>query len=211
MAAYQSYIVRQGDHLARLAHLLGFDAAKVWNDPKNAELKARRGDGHIQNPGDILYIPVEPKAALPIQRGVENRYVARIPVMETRLKLADDKGPFANEPFVLEGAGDPITGTTDGDGRLSFTHRVTTRTVTLSLPGRRRCMLLRLGDMDPLSELTGVQKRLAQLGLFHGEPNGAFDEATRTAVTTFQQSKGLPADGALDDATLKALEEAYGC
>lgn len=45
MAAYTSYIVRQGDHLEKLAHLLGFDAVKVWGDPKNADLKTLRYQG----------------------------------------------------------------------------------------------------------------------------------------------------------------------
>ncbi|APR74807.1 Hypothetical protein A7982_00153 [Minicystis rosea] len=51
MASYKAHVVRQGDYLERLSHMMGFDAGEVRDDPKNAELSNfrvimewRRGD-----------------------------------------------------------------------------------------------------------------------------------------------------------------------
>jgi len=50
-----------------------------------------------------------------------------------------------------------------------------------------------------------MQRRLKELGYFSGEPIGAFDEATRQAVESFQMVNGLPITGVADGATLMRL------
>ena len=51
------YVIKQGDYLTRIAHRLGFVANEVWNDPKNAELKALRSDPDTLKSGDIVFVP----------------------------------------------------------------------------------------------------------------------------------------------------------
>lgn len=211
MPADRVLVVRQGDHLRRLAFLHGFDPDEVWNDPKNAELRALRGDGNILMPGDVLRVPKGPRKGLPFEVGTTNRYRAKVPVVETVVRLVSDEGPIANEPYVVEGLGAPVEGTTDADGKLTIEHRVTERGVMVWVPGRGRCFPLRFGDMDPITEVSGVQKRLGLLGHFGGEATGALDEATTEAITAFQKKQGLPANGQLDEATRAALKEAFGC
>ncbi len=53
----QPYVIRQGDHLAHLAHKFGFDPQAVWQDGSNDELREARPDPNILCPGDVLYIP----------------------------------------------------------------------------------------------------------------------------------------------------------
>jgi len=50
-----------------------------------------------------------------------------------------------------------------------------------------------------------MQRRLKDLGYFSGEPSGAFDDATRQAVESFQMVNGLPINGVADGATLMRL------
>jgi len=46
-----------------------------------------------------------------------------------------------------------------------------------------------------LSKTKAIQKRLAQLGCYHGIADGYFGPNTSNAVIEFQKSKGMPADG----------------
>ena len=50
-----------------------------------------------------------------------------------------------------------------------------------------------------------MQRHLKDYGYFSGEPNGAFDDATRQAVESFQMVNGLPITGVADGATLMRL------
>lgn len=65
---------------------------------------------------------------------------------------------------------------------------------------------LRLGYAGP--EVADVQHRLGELGLACGSDPGVFDEVTRAAVRTFQQQRGLVADGVVGEDTWQALVSA---
>lgn len=55
------YTVKQGDHIAAIAHDAGFVSWKtVWDDGKNATLKGKR-NGNVLFPGDVVEIPVKQK------------------------------------------------------------------------------------------------------------------------------------------------------
>ena len=82
------YVVKQGDHLTKLAHKMGFDADTVWNDSKNAELKkARKPD--ILKAGDVLWVPDEPKKKLSLTAQSSNAYVAKVPKVPMKIALSD--------------------------------------------------------------------------------------------------------------------------
>jgi len=55
------------------------------------------------------------------------------------------------------------------------------------------------------ADVQWAQEILRQKGLFHGRPNGDLDGPTRSALTTFQKSAGLPASGQLDAGTIAKL------
>ena len=50
-----------------------------------------------------------------------------------------------------------------------------------------------------------LQRNLNTLGYDAGEPDGVPGPMTRSAVSRYQQSKGVIADGYLDSATLEAI------
>jgi peptidoglycan L-alanyl-D-glutamate endopeptidase CwlK len=62
---------------------------------------------------------------------------------------------------------------------------------------------LKMGDRGP--EVKQLQQRLLQLGFSPGTPDGHFGQNTRSAVSSFQRSRGLVADGIAGPATLSAL------
>jgi Putative peptidoglycan binding domain len=211
------YVIRQGDYLTKLAHTMGFNADSVWNDDKNKDLKDKRQDPNQLQPGDILQVPDEPKARLPIIVGSTNNYVARIPKVPVVLRLQIGGEILVKEPFVIHGVGKkPIEGATDEHGYLSTEVPVHVRELEVELTERNRTLRVRVGNMDPMNELSGLQKRLTHLGFYQPSYAGTENyeacdpKQIMAALAAFQSSKKLPATGRLDDDTAKALVDAHG-
>jgi hypothetical protein len=213
MSKMRTYVIRQGDYLAQLAHRLGFNADDVWNDPANAELKKRR-DPNLLYPGEVLYVPAASRAPAPITSKVANDYVATVPKTTVRLTFEDADGPLANEPYVVEGVGPFAEKTTDGGGVVVLELPVHVHELRVVFPERGIAYPVKVGDMDPIDEAIGVRKRLRNLG-YGGDMNtdeaaGLSDESRaagdQMAILAFQKSNGLEVTGELDEATRAALE-----
>ena len=73
---------------------------------------------------------------------------------------------------------------------------------------------VRVGDIDPAGEVSGVRQRLRHLGfrapLGTPETEEEANAADAEAIAAFQVSQGLEETGSLDDATLAALESEHG-
>lgn len=210
------YVIKQGDYLSKVAHRQGFNAKKVWNHAKNAELKALRGDGEILKAGDILFVPDEPRTTNPFKAQTTNQYVASVPKVPVELKLTTDDGPLADERFIVEGIGDDTERITDPAGVARFEVDVHTREVTIALLDRDEKCLMRIGDVDPVDEPSGARMRLTALGFYGPTTTGADgyvptdDARLSSGLTRFQRASGLEPTGDLDEATQRALRDAYG-
>jgi hypothetical protein len=213
----QPYVVKQGDYLAKLAFVHGFDADQVWNDPKNADLKQRRPDPNVLAPGDVLNIPQKKKEGQPIQKGTANPYTVNVPKVKVDLLFRNGDQPLAGETCTVEGLGDPDPNapplSTDGGGKLSLDVPVTVRELRVTFPSKddpKEGMVVHcfVGDMDPAADASGVTKRLMNLGYlpayFDDDPDDE-GERVRKALTAFQADNGLDTSGEADDATVKAL------
>lgn len=58
---YEDVAIKKGDTLSGLAAAYGYKASQwrtIWNDPKNAKLKALRNKPELIQPGDNLLIPI---------------------------------------------------------------------------------------------------------------------------------------------------------
>ena len=97
------YVIKQGDYLLKIAHLLGFDADEVWS--ANAELKALRKDPSMLKAGDVLFVPDEPKPKLRLNKEESNAFVARVPSVKLALQVAEEGEPLKNKKYVIEGLG----------------------------------------------------------------------------------------------------------
>jgi hypothetical protein len=212
------YVIRQGDYLTRLAHSMGFDADAVWNHAYNRELRERRPNREILAPGDILYIPDAAPEARTLNVGSNNRFRATVGRVTIDIVLRGHEGPLANEPYVVEGLTARITGQSDGAGRVTIPVPITAREVRLTLPRRHVTMPVAIGGIDPHDEPSGARQRLEHLGHFGSQyapiegleaAAGEIGAREQRAVERFQRSRGLPASGALDDATRAALAEAH--
>jgi hypothetical protein len=212
------YVIRQGDYLTKIAHTMGFDAATVWNDPQNEEIRQKRPDWNILHPGDVLWVPDAPAPRkLAIRAGTSNRYVAHIPKMPVRVLIQVGGEPLPKEPYRILGLGpDPVEGETDDDGYVSASVPVHVREIELILTRKNRTLRLRVGDLDPVDTLTGLKKRLCHLGFYQPSRVGienqdaTDDEALLGALKAFQADCGIEPSGRLCEATRKALDGAHG-
>ncbi len=206
-----TWVVKPGEYLTQIAAKAGVRVEHIWSDPRNASLrdKGRTPDQLVA--GDVLHVPPPPTKRLHITPGGFNPYVARVPMVKVPLVLANEEGPLANEPFEIEGLPQPLSGTTDAQGKASFEVPVRLREVTIVLPARSMRFQLSVGALDPISEPTGVFARLANLGF--AQPTGGGDPSeadVRAAVSDFQRAKGIEATGEIDDATRAEIESAHG-
>ncbi len=210
------HVVAQGEYLAKLAFVHGFDADQVWNDPKNQELKERRLDPNVLAPGDVLHIPAKKQEGKPIQKGQSNRYDVKVPTVKVDLLFRDGDQSLANEAAEVDGLGDPdpdAPRSTDGGGKLSLDVPVTVRELFVTFPKRERlAMHFFVGDVDPVSEGTGVAQRLVNLGYlpayFDDDPDQEGD-LVKKALAAFQAENGMEPTGEVDDATRNALRDGH--
>jgi type VI secretion system secreted protein VgrG len=208
--AQRTVVVRQGDHLERLAAVHGFAADEVWNGEDNRELRERRGDPRILNPGDLLVVPRRVPAPQRLELETMNSFVAAARMLETRVRFFDENGPLAGVSCVIEGLGEPQETSTDGDGYLSIEAPAQTDAVRVFFPGTQARYRLELGGLNPISEPSGVQMRLSLLGYYDGAVSDGHSDAVSDAIRAFQAAHGLDDSGVLDDETRSALEAEFG-
>jgi type VI secretion system secreted protein VgrG len=212
--APQPYVVRQGDYLQKLAFSHGFDADTVWNDPKNAELKQKRKDSNQLVPGDILHFARPARDSHVLTKGTTNKYEAVVPTTTVRFVFENEAGPFAFEPYKIEGLGASVEGKTDGAGVLFIKAPIHVREVKVTFPKKRLVFPLHIGDMDPIDEPSGVCQRLEHLGymLAHSDALSEEEAITREkeAIAAFQRAHGMTVTGKLDEATKTAIVQAHG-
>lgn len=205
------HVVQQGETLGSIAHRCGVTPESVWDASENAELRELRGEGNILRPGDVLFVEEgEPPLIESLDVGGSNRFKAQIPMHWINLNFDHNGEPVANESYELVAEGQRLEGTSDGQGRVRLSLRVTSRRARLTFPGRRLSYQLDVGGLDPIEEMTGVQTRLRQLGFFGGEIDGRESRELTQSLLRFQQMHGLTESGQADAETRARLQEEHG-
>lgn len=207
-----THVVRQGECVHSIAYALGLPWQKVWDLSDNDALReAGRKPNHLL-PGDRLAVPEATPGEVRLRTGQRHELRAKIGLVELSLKLAENGAPLANVAWRIEGDGGHREGTTDGDGVL------TTRIPTGWSRARLRLRVdeptevsheLVCGALDPLESTSGVQGRLANLGLYAGAVDGVLGPQTRAALRSFQSLHGLRVHGGVDRETLDRLREVH--
>jgi N-acetylmuramoyl-L-alanine amidase len=207
-----NYVVQQGDCMSSIAYENGFSWETLWNHADNAQLKQKRKNPNVLLEGDLLTIP--PLTLKQVAGATEKRHrFKRKGVPEKlRIKLLDEfDQPRANLDYIIVIDGDSRRGKTNGGGEL----------IERIPPGAREGKLilgedqaekinLNLGSLDPVSAMSGVKARLANLGFYRGAIDGTLDKAALQALRDFQTKQGLQVTGAADDATRQKLLEVHG-
>lgn len=202
------HVVHQGEHVRKLAYRYGVSAEAVWKHEKNQELARVRKNMDLLCPGDVLHLPSEPLPALSLDVGTANKFKAKVPTIQVKLRLDSPTRSLAGEPFEVHGVssgGAPLSGAVGEGGEVEFEVPVLVREVEVRLPEAGIFMPVMIGDLDPIHELSGVTQRLRNLGFL--PPSGDVDEGRLSgALRAFQRAQNMDETGALDDATRRAIE-----
>jgi N-acetylmuramoyl-L-alanine amidase len=206
------YVVAAGECVSSISKEVGHFWQTIWDDAANTELREARGNPNVLLEGDRVTIPpLEPKYETGATE-MRHRFVRLGEPSKLVLQVKDGRGPRGNEPFTLEVDGETIEGCTDPDGKVDcpIPGDAKRGTLTVGTGARRLVYQLNLGGVDPITETTGVQMRLNNLGFKCGSVDGVIAKRTRAAIKSFQGKQDLPKTGDLDEATRNALLSAHG-
>ncbi len=204
------YTVSPGDTIPSIAHDNGFLTSTIWDHPQNAALKAKRKDPNILFPGDEVFIPE--KELKQETRGTNSKNTFKLKGEPNKLKLRLMKlgKPRANEAYTLDIDGKLISGSTDSNGLIEQVIPRNARGGTLTLQGGKEKYPVKIGHLDPIDELIGVQQRLNNLGFNCGAESGEMNEDFRAALRKFQERYKLAVTGEADGATKGELQKQHG-
>lgn len=211
--AGRKHIVVPGDCLASIGAFYGFDWRTLWAHAANAGLRARRKDPNVLHPGDVVVIPDKEVREEPRPTDARHRFVIKGRPETLRLRLLNEMDhPMANLSYALVCGGQTLRGTTSAEGELKENIPPLEKEARLFLDvgDQPREITLRLGGLDPIDEVSGVQSRLANLGYDPGRADGILGPRTHEALREFQQQYALPVTGEMDPATLARLKDRHG-
>ena len=200
------HVVEAGESIPSIAKDSGFFWKTIWDHPNNSKLKAERQDPNVLYEGDEVFIPdLELKE---FNKSTEHQWKFKRkgePVkFKLRLLLMDQ--PRANEDYILIIDGKPIMGKTDGDGKLEEWIPGNARGGKLVLKGGKEEYPVMIGELDPISKISGVRQRLNNLGFACGSDGDEIDDQTREAIMEFQAKYELEVTGEPDDAFKSKLK-----
>ena len=211
-----NYKVQQGDHLSSIAKAFGFsDYNTIWNDPNNADLKSLRVNPNVLYPGDSLYIPDKVPTQYPKPTDQVHQFVKNVPQLTLCLVLEDlYEKPIANATCQLQVGGTSSSVTTDGTGRIQQTIPADAHDATLIIqdpqtPFQGISIPIKIGNLDPVDQVSGQVARLNNLGYFPGDGTDA--TALESAVEEFQCDNSLTVDGVCGAQTQATLKQVHGC
>jgi len=217
-------IVKQGDYLQQIAGRMGFDARAVWDDERNKHLKDTNRTPSILHPGDIIYVPtIDPKFQSVSVGHAKEFSTQSAGFANLTLAFLDAAGkPLASTPVAYQGLPDAQKAptATSGDGSLNLSVPLFLAQFLITFPEKRFAVRVWVGHMDPISQISGLQKRLEHLGYAgsiltrmaqHRRLERSPQSALRMQLTAFQIDHKLAVTGEPDADTVKKLLEEHGC
>ena len=209
----EDYDTKQGDCISSIAYEHGFFWETLWNHAANSGLKQKRKDPNVLMEGDVVHIPdLSLKEELSATEKRHKFKLKGVPA-KLRLRLLDkNQSPRANLAYLLKIDGDSFQGKTDPDGRIEhgIPPNAQRATLTIKVDGRDEKYDLGLGHVDPVTEPSGVQQRLLNLGYDCRPGDMLTSDRTKSALKMFQKRARLPETGEADDTTRQKLKDAHG-
>jgi N-acetylmuramoyl-L-alanine amidase len=208
--AMAEYTVRQGDSTASIAYERGFFWETIWNHSNNAELRQTRDNPNVLNPGDVIFIPDKRQKDVSAETDQRHRFRRKGVPERLRIRLLNEYDePRADVSYTLEIDGNLISGLTDSDGFIEHAIWPNARGGRLVIEETEEAYLISLGHLDPSDEVSGIQSRLKNLGIYNAEINGQMNAETIDAIREFQREKDLEETGELDETTRQQIEDLH--
>jgi N-acetylmuramoyl-L-alanine amidase len=220
----EDYQAQAGDCISSIAYEHGFFWKTLWNHGSNAALKAKRKDQNVLMTGDIVHIPDLTVRKEPGATETTHKFMLKgVPEILKMVLLDANHKPRANLDYTIVIEGNSRRGKTDGNGRIKESIPPNAKSGKLIIPQfpaenghpmparpKKHVIILQLGNLNPLSAVSGLKARLANLGFYRGPIDENLDAAAKRAISAFQTKKGLPVTGVADNATLAAIKKVHG-
>lgn len=209
-----SHTVKQGECLSIIARQHGFGVDTLWNHPDNEALREKRKSPNVLYPGDVIAIPDKEQKQLKVTPNATHQFQVKAKPPELRLRVLAGGKPVKGVPYTVAVDGvehEPKTAKkTDGAGMVIAKVGHAAEAATVAIAKQGTTYEVTLGHLDPITEATGIEARLRQLG-YHPEPVALEPESFFSlAIWLFQNNHDLVPTGAIDDATIAELKKAYG-
>ena len=206
------YTVEQGESIQSIAVATGHLLETIWDAPDNKDLKSSRKDPNILMPGDRVFVPSIETRTFDVPTGQPKAFKVKRTSARLRVQLIEYGDPLANLPFRLEVDGRAQTGTSDGAGWVEarVPPRAREATLTVGEGDQARIWRFALRALDPVTEISGAQARLNNLGYGPVPIDGEMGAETQAALCHFQEEHGLDVSGEVDTATGDKLKELHG-
>jgi len=209
------YTVKPGDCLTSIAAMHGFQDYKViYNHADNKDFRKKRPNPHIIHPGDEIFIPPVTPLTFKVPVGGSKKMTVKHPPAELRVHLKDADGePWKGKKYKIFFPPRPEfrEGSTDGDGLVKEVCPAHASLARLEFADDGVVFELRLGNLDPVREQSGLRGRLHNLG--YACPDYGDEEetaaATKHALARFQAHHDLPPTGNLNKKTIAALKDKH--
>jgi len=216
----KKHTVLQGESVSMIAKRYGFPSwQSLYDHPDNQEIKKLRPDPDLIFPGDEIVIPDRIKAIFKAKLNEKQTFRSKAKKSVIKLKIGAIGGKiWADRKVELQVDGQIIEAKTDDQGIAQFklpkrhSQKAILNIYTVKETSKPSYSVeVKLGHLDPITELTGQQARLSALGFDCGLLSPKTNKRYEKAVEDYQQAMGLKVDGICGPETQKSLEKEYGC
>jgi hypothetical protein len=209
------YTVQPGDCLSSIGARYGFTWQTLWDLPENGNLRKLRGDPHVLNPGDQVFIPDLRQKDFDRQTDKRHRFSKKGVTEQLRIVFVDeDDKPVKNLPYVMV-IDNKLTFQAQTDDKGAIEQKIPPAAqkglLTVGRGKETRHYHFVLGGIDPITEIAGVKGRLLDLGYYDGTANRKIDSQVKSALLLFQDKYHLPPTAENDTPTQNKLKEIFGC
>jgi hypothetical protein len=207
------HTIQPGDSTTKLAFENGLFPDTVWDRSENSDLRNLRKDPNVLHPGDVLFIPDKELKEESCATEQHHKFKRKGVPEKLRVQFFDIHGKkLANKPYLLIVDGASSRGDLDGEGVLDVPIPPNAREaeVEVGTNGSLAKVVMHLGGLDPITEASGVQMRLRNLGYYKGPADGGASEELDKAVRRFRLDAGLEDKTDVDDQVRDKLKELHG-
>jgi hypothetical protein len=208
------YRANQGDCMSSISQHFGFSWQTLWDLKDNAALRAQRQHPNVLMPGDEVFIPdkrLREESCVTTQS-----HLFRLKGVPCRLNvvfLDERSNPRAGLRYTVVVDGTSSKGVTSPEGLLTTLVPPDADLANITIvneDGEQESYQMRLAYLNPVSDNSGVEDRLKNLGYFKGGLTGGLNDESKAALKRFQKANGLPVTGEPDPETKDALLARHG-
>jgi Putative peptidoglycan binding domain len=204
------YEVVQGDCLNTIAYRFRFaDYKLIYDHPQNKDFKKKRPNPNVIYPGDQIFIPPLRLKQTNGSTDKTHRFVCKTPKVHIQVYFELNQEPYADRAFTLTADGSTVKGTTSSKGLLKADVPIEATTARVVFDKTHLAFTLEIGNLDPITEVSGMQDRLNNLGYDCGDEDGELGPLTTAALMEFQRDQNLTETGEFDSATQDSLKKSH--